>query len=39
MRLCRGRVGDENDRAFRAAMKDDDRGPLLMMFGYIIRVA
>ena len=30
-------AGDENDRACRAAMDDDDRGPLLAMFGHIVR--
>jgi len=32
-------VGDENDRACRAAMKDDDRELPLAMFGHIIRSA
>lgn len=32
-------VGDENDRACRAAMEDDDRELLQAMFGHIIRSA
>jgi len=32
-------VGDENDRASRAAMEDDDRGPLIAMLDRIVKPA